>query len=96
MEKTSGGALFKLPPTFKGEFMFQKRKKFKEETTPEKRLIDRWDQQVFFITKKYPQSKTNISAIMRDHGVGQSIDFIPSEDALVELAKLYTDLQSHS
>ena len=77
--------------------MFQKRKKFKVETTPEARLTDRWDQQVFFITKKYPDAQERISAIVKNHASesDQSDGFIPSEEALLELAELCNKLQNH-
>jgi hypothetical protein len=72
----------------KGACMFKKRKKFKEEITSEKRLSDRWDQQVFFITNKFPQSNSSIKELVKDHELKQGNTFVPSEDALEDLAKL--------
>ncbi len=72
--------------------MFVKRKKFKEEITPTKRLSDRWEQQVFFITKKFPQSTIEIRAIADTHAKKEGTDFIPSEAALLDLENLYSDL----
>lgn len=74
--------------------MFQKRKKFVGKASPEKRLLDRWDQQVFFITKKYPQSEAGITAIIRDHESKEGSPFIPSEQALGALAELYSELKA--
>ena len=76
--------------------MFVKRKKFKEEITPTKRLSDRWDQKVFFITKKFPQSETEIKAIADSHSKKEGSAFTPSEAALLDLENLYTDLASLS
>lgn len=73
--------------------MFQKRKKFKVETTPEARLSDRWNQQVFFITKKYPESQERISAIVKSHAESND-EFMPSEEALRELSELCNKLQN--
>jgi hypothetical protein len=73
--------------------MFQKRKKFKEEITVEGRLLERWDQQVFFIKRKFPHSSTAIDAIMRNHASKQGSVFAPSEDALVDLANLSVALR---
>lgn len=73
--------------------MFQKRKKFKEEATPETRLSDRWDQQVFFMKRTYPQSESAIVDIIKDHGGKEGAPFVPSEEALLDLAKLNDNLR---
>lgn len=72
--------------------MFEKRKKFVQEATPESRLSDRWNQQVFYVTRKYPQSKNRIAAIMKSQSRRGS-EFTPSEEALTKLADLYSELQ---
>lgn len=69
--------------------MYQRRKKFTKECSPEKRLSDRWEQQVFFISRKFPQAAAAITAIMKSHADGQGSGFTPSEAALTELANLY-------
>ncbi|MBI3543852.1 MAG: hypothetical protein HY075_11320 [Deltaproteobacteria bacterium] len=75
--------------------MFQKRKKFQEETTPEQRLADRWAQQVFFITRKFPQAKRQIATIEKEFTPKRKAgEFEPTEEALQELTNLYADLQS--
>lgn len=79
-------------PKSTGAYVFKKKKKFKEETTPEKRLSDRWDQQVFFIKKTYPHAEGRISAIMKTYTPKKG-EFSPSEEALIDLANLYTDLK---
>lgn len=66
--------------------MYQKRKKFKEESTPEKRLSDRWDQQVFFTKKSFPQSEDAITKITEEFSA-------PSEEALEALARLNASLR---
>lgn len=76
--------------------MFQKRKKFKDESTPEKRMVERWDQQVFFITKKFPQLENEITAIVKNHESTKGTSFIPSEEALKELADLCSGARSLS
>lgn len=76
--------------------MFQKKKKFTEEQTPEKRLSDRWDQQVFFMLRKFPQSERHIGAIMRTYTEKKSKEFMPSEEALDDLAELYAELQGNT
>lgn len=75
--------------------MFQKRKKFTEESTPEKRLSDRWDQQIFFISKKYPrEAEAGIEKIMKTHAKRQGTkEFMPTEEALTDLTNFYTELQ---
>lgn len=76
--------------------MYQKRKKFTEEPTPEKRRADRWDQQVFFIKRKFPHAEAGISKIVKHHTKGKETEFIPSEEALNDLANFYSDLQGPS
>jgi hypothetical protein len=73
--------------------MFQKRMKFKAEATAETRLTDRWDQQVFFITKKYPQAEKRIQSIIKAHESKSGSAFLPSEEALAELSELCTELR---
>lgn len=75
--------------------MFQKRKKFKEEATPESRLADRWDQQVFFMKKSFPHSETQIAKIMAEHS-GQDSEFVVTEEALDALANLSSELRGLS
>lgn len=76
--------------------MFQKRKKFVEEVTPERRLAERWEQQVFFIKRKFPHAESGITKIVKDHAKGREKEFVPSEEALAELANFYSDLQGPS
>jgi hypothetical protein len=73
--------------------MFQKRKKFKEEVTAEKRMSDRWDQQIFFITSKFPDARSRITAIEKEHATRQGSEFSPSEEALADLANYYSELR---
>ncbi|MBI3558611.1 MAG: hypothetical protein HY074_20270 [Deltaproteobacteria bacterium] len=76
--------------------MFQKRKKFKEETTPTNRLHDRWEQQVFFLRRKYPNAEAGISAIVKAHTPKSETEFRPSEEALTALEKLSADLSERA
>lgn len=76
--------------------MYQKRKKFTEEATPEKRRSDRWAQQVFFIKRKFPHAEAGISRIVKSHTRGKGEAFVPSEEALTELANFYSDLQGQN
>lgn len=73
--------------------MYQKRKKFTEEATPEKRRSDRWEQQVFFIRRKFPHAEPGISKIVNNHTKEKGTKFVPSEEALSDLANFYSDLQ---
>lgn len=57
-------------------------------------MLERWDQQVFFIKRKFPHSEEKIAAIVETHSPKQKgTAFLPSEEALLELANLYSDLQ---
>ena len=76
--------------------MFEKRKKFKEETTPENRLAARWEQQVFFLRRKFPQAEAGISAIIKAHTPSLGAAFLTSEEALIELEKLSSDLATRA
>jgi len=72
--------------------MFKAKKKFVEEETPAKRLLDRWDQQVFFLTRKFPNARNEIAAIMKAEAP-RGAAFEPTESALEKLAELYSELQ---
>ena len=73
--------------------MFQKRKKFKEEVTPTNRMAERWDQQVFFLRRKFPHCEDGISAIVKAHTASaKDAEFLPTEAALLELEALCTKL----
>ncbi len=76
--------------------MFEKRKKFKEEVNPTNRLAARWEQQVFFLRRKFPQAEAGISAIMKAHTPTSGVAFLPSEVALEELEKLSTELATRA
>lgn len=73
--------------------MYQKRKKFTEPPTPERRRSDRWEQQVFFIKRKFPHAEAGISKILKRHTKCEGKEFAPSEEALSDLANFYSDLQ---
>ncbi len=74
--------------------MYQRRKKFTEEVSAEKRLADRWDQQVFFTKRKYPGAEAAIETIMSAHHQNQSGAFTPTEEALQALANLCVELKA--
>lgn len=76
--------------------MFQKRKKFAVEQTPQSRLSDRWEQQVFFILRKYPNAKPKITAIMKSCTTKKQPDFVANEAALDKLTNLYAEMQDIS
>jgi hypothetical protein len=72
--------------------------KSKEEKkiSPEERLLQRWEQQVFFLKKMFPQSEGEILSIRKRHErkAGKEKVFEPSEDAILALMELYADLKS--
>lgn len=74
--------------------MFVKRKKYTVKETAESRLVDRWDQQVFFITQKFPHAVAAISTIRKSHAAKLGSDFIPSEESLAELEELKSSFQA--
>ena len=74
-----------------------RRPKSKEEKklSPEERLLQRWEQQVFFLKKVFPQSEKDIVQIRKQYEqkTGKDRLFSPSEEAIVELMELYADLK---
>ena len=67
---------------------FVRRKKFMEKPTTASRLLDRWDQQVFFIMQKFPNAATEIAEIQEAHATKLGAAFVPSEESLADLADL--------
>jgi hypothetical protein len=66
-------------------------KKEPKKATPEERLLDRWNQQIFFLKKQFPKSESKIAAIRKScekKGV-----FLPTEGALAQLTDLYVELR---
>ncbi len=74
--------------------MYQRRKKFTEEVSPEKRLSERWDQQVFYTKRMYPGSFAAIESIMDAHTASKAGGFAPTEEALTALANLCAELKT--
>lgn len=70
--------------------LFVKRKKFKEKPTTASRLLDRWEQQVFFIMQKHPHTGPAIERLREAHVAkqGAGLAFMPTEALLLELAEL--------
>jgi len=57
--------------------------------TPEERVIDLWNQEVFLIKKRFPDADGKISAIQRDHEERSGAPFIPTEEATEDLRKIF-------
>lgn len=72
--------------------MFVKRKKFKEPPTAANRLLDRWEQQVFFIMQKFPHAAAAVATIRENHAAKTGGAFMPSEESLADLADLQLTL----
>ena len=68
--------------------MFVKRKKFTKEATPADRLLERWNQQVFFMLQKFPHAAPEIERIQENYANKLGGTFTPSEEALEDLAEL--------
>ncbi len=61
--------------------------------SPEERMREIWDQQVFFIRKKFPQAETQIAAIRKSYqGSSKAAFWTPSEEATNALRELYYSL----
>ena len=76
-----------------GGFTLARSKKVQKKASPEERMLDRWDQQVFFFKKQFPDAVAEIVKIQKAHTKSKNDDFFPTEDALNELNHCYLDLK---
>ena len=76
-----------------GGFTLARSKKVQKKASPEERMLDRWDQQVFFFKKQFPDAVSEIAKIQKAHTRAKNEDFFPTEDALTELNHRYLDLK---
>jgi len=74
------------------EFVARSRKEAPKPTL-EERMLDLWNQNVFLVRRHFPHAEKRISAIQKKHHKAQD-DFLPSEDAVTELTKLYAELRT--
>ncbi len=84
--------LFNLLTLIVGESMarFSRKKENERKLTVEERLLEIWNQQVFFIKKKFPQAETEILKIQKSYT--RKTDFCPTEEATNALRDLYASL----
>lgn len=62
-------------------------------STPEERMLDLWNQQVFLIRRKYPDAMVKVNAIQKRYaGVKRSNPFFPTQEANEDLRQLYVEL----
>jgi hypothetical protein len=68
-------------------------KKEARKWTPQERAIDVWNQQLFFIRKKFPDAEREIQTIERRYMPKKKDEpFVPTEEATNELRDLYAML----
>src|SRR3954462_10708511 len=67
-------------------------KKEQKKASPEERLMDRWNQQVFFLKKQFPRSDIKINAIRKNYEK-RGGPFFPTEEAVNDLIQLYFELK---
>jgi hypothetical protein len=66
-------------------------KKEERKFSPEERMIDRWNQQVFFLRKQFPNAAKQILAIEKQYT--KKMEFQPTEDTLNQLTDLYIEMK---
>ncbi|MBC7691952.1 MAG: hypothetical protein H7222_09290 [Methylotenera sp.] len=71
-----------------------RRKENEKKPTPEERMLEIWNQQAFFIKKKFPDAETQIQMIQRKFEEQDAEEFIPNEAATDALKRLYTELNA--
>ncbi len=73
-------------------------KKEAPKPSPEQRMKEIWDQQVFFIVKSFPDAEKKVNDLRKQHEKKQKVakgkTFQPTETAVSELKTLYMDLKS--
>ncbi len=64
--------------------------------SPEQRLREVWEQQVFFFKKRFPHSDAQLQKLMKKYCVkpkgAKVASFAPTDEAVVELRELYGKL----
>jgi hypothetical protein len=72
--------------------------KEEKKISPEERLMQRWEQQVFFLKKMFPNSEKDILAVRRRYEakVGKEKVFQPTDDAVMALIELYAILKQNA
>ena len=71
-------------------------KKEQKKVSPEERMLDRWDQQVFFLRKQFPNSQNDIQKIKKAYEKKTAEGFLPCEEALMDLTNLYAALKGNA